>query len=240
MVARGTQFLWWGGRETYYNHLDPTLSEEVEHMYPDYSLFDITDTAYGFLTRGCPRGCNFCHVGRKEGMASRKVADLSEFWNGQKNLVLCDPNILACPDWRGLLEQVVNSKAKVNFNQGLDIRLMTEEKADMLKAVNTSYIHFAWDRYEDKDVIVPRLKEFKDITGYKRQKVVVYVLSNFDTTIVQDLDRIYTIRDMGFSPFVQLYGKQHIPRGDVHFKLARWCNSRKVFNTIQRFEDYKR
>lgn len=58
------------------------------------------DTAYGFLTRGCPRGCDFCIVGKKEGRISRKVADLSEFWRGQKNIVLCDPNILACRNGR--------------------------------------------------------------------------------------------------------------------------------------------
>ena len=64
--------------------LDNSLPYEVEHMFPDYSLYGITDTAYGFLTRGCPRGCHFCIVGRTEGLASRKVANLSEFWNGQK------------------------------------------------------------------------------------------------------------------------------------------------------------
>lgn len=65
------------------------LPEEIEHIYPDYSIYfeqipDVKKTAYGFLTRGCPRGCEFCIVEKKEGRTSRKVADLSEFWRGQK------------------------------------------------------------------------------------------------------------------------------------------------------------
>lgn len=80
------------------------LPHEIEHIYPDYSLYPelCKDTAYGFLTRGCPRGCSFCIVGKKEGMCSQKVADLSEFWNGQKNIVLLDPNFFACKEWENL------------------------------------------------------------------------------------------------------------------------------------------
>lgn len=226
------------GREKYHKERDHSLALEIEHTYPDYSLFGITDTAYGFLSRGCPRGCDFCIVQGKEGASSKKVASLSEFWNGQKNLVLCDPNILACQDWKGLLSEVEESKAVTNFNQGLDIRLMTEEKAEVIKRIKTSYIHFAWDRYQDGDLIVPRLRAFKEITGYNRAKVVVYILCRFDTTIEQDLERIHTIRDIGFSPYVMLYDKNSIPRGNIYYKLARWCNNRKLFNTIATFSDY--
>ena len=62
------------------------LPAEIEHIYPDYELYNINDTAYGYLSRGCPRGCDFCIVGKKEGKNSIKVADLREWWNGQKTL----------------------------------------------------------------------------------------------------------------------------------------------------------
>ena len=88
--------------------LEKTLPNDIEQMFPDYSLYGITDTAYGFLTRGCPRHCPFCIVGDKEGLVSRKVANLSQFWNGQKNIKLLDPNILACADHMDLLEQLAN------------------------------------------------------------------------------------------------------------------------------------
>lgn len=69
------------GREIWQG-ADVNLPEEIEHTYPDYDLYGIKDTAYGFLSRGCPRGCFFCHVKSKEGMRSRKVANLCEFWGG--------------------------------------------------------------------------------------------------------------------------------------------------------------
>lgn len=60
------------GKEIFQKEQHKDLPTEIEHMYPDYSLYDITDTAYGFLTRGCPRGCSFCHVKNKEGRCSRE------------------------------------------------------------------------------------------------------------------------------------------------------------------------
>ena len=115
-------------KEVYKKGNDKNLPYEIEHMYPDYSLYPTLteNTAYGRLTLGCPRRCSFCHTGVKDGIKSHKVADLSEFWNGQKNIVLLDQNILACRDWKELLQQLIDSKAYVEFNGGLDIRIMTE------------------------------------------------------------------------------------------------------------------
>lgn len=192
------------GKEVFDKSKDTKLPYEVEHIYPDYSLYPeyTNDTAYGFLTRGCPRGCGFCHVEAKEGRCSYKVADLSEFWRGQKHIVLCDPNILACRDHIGLLKQLVDSKAKVNFNQGLDIRLVTGRNMELLKEINLESIHFAFDRWQDKDIIEPNLREFVKKTGYSRGKgrVMVYILTNFDTTIEQDIYRIQLCRELNISP----------------------------------------
>ena len=228
-----------GGREVYDKSKDKDLPPEIEHIYPDYSLYGITDTAYGFLTRGCPRGCSFCHVKAKEGRASRKVADLSEFWRGQKNIVLCDPNILGCKQWKSLLQQLIDSKAWVDINQGLDIRLMTEEKAEMLKRIKMRQLHFAWDRYQDKDIILPKFEMFKEITGINERNLIVYVLCNFDTTIEQDLERIYTLRKLGYWAYVMLYDKENIPRRHDLRKLARWVNNRYIFAKCETFEEYK-
>ena len=226
-------------KEVFHPERDIHLSDEIEHMFPDYSIYPALtkDTAFGFLTRGCPRGCNFCIVGKKEGRCSRKVADLSEFWNGQKNIVLCDPNILACKDWKDLLDQLIRSKATIDFNQGLDIRMMTPEKIKMLNKIKIKQLHFAWDRYQDKDVILPKFKMWKEYAKHTRDKdTIVYTIVNYDTTLEQDLERIYTLRELGLWAYVMIYDKEHCD--PIYKQLSRWFNNRFVFAKCERFEDY--
>lgn len=226
------------GKEVYDTAIDKPLPYKVEHIYPDYSLYGIADTAYGFMTRGCPRGCSFCHVATKEGKMSVKVADLSEFWKGQKNIVLCNPNILACRGWSGLLEQLADSNAWIDFNQGLDIRLMTEEKAKALAKVKIKEIHFAWDRYEDKDKVLPKLELFANYSNKPHShNAIVYTLVNYDTTFEQDLERIYTLRKMGYWAYVMIYNKANCEH--KYIDLQRWVNNRFIFAKCERFEDYK-
>lgn len=228
------------GKEIYHQENDKPLPAEIEHIYPDYSLYpEMTkDTAYGFLTRGCPRGCDFCHVEAKEGKCSVKVADLSEFWRGQKNIILCDPNILACKDHPELLNQLIDSKAKVQFNQGLDIRLITDKNLELLKQIKLDKIHFAFDRWQDKDIIEPRLRKFVEKTGFNRGKgrVSVFILTNFDTTIEQDLYRIQLCRELNISPYPMIYDKEHAD--PIYKKLQRWCNN-FVFWKVPTFEEYQ-
>ena len=228
------------GREVYHKERDTELPAEVEHIYPDYSIYPhlTKDTAFGFLTRGCPRGCSFCIVAGKEGRCSRKVADLKEFWDGQKKVVLLDPNILACKDWMELLKQLIDSGAEVDFNQGLDIRMMTTEKIAYLNHIRIKQIHFAWDRYQDKERILPKLKEFSALSVIHHMKdTIVYTIVNFDTTLEQDLERIYTLRDLGFWAYVMIYDKEHC--SPVYKDLQRWCNNRFIFAKTYRFEDYR-
>jgi hypothetical protein len=232
------------GREIYHKERDVELPYEVEHIYPDYTIYygrvkNIENTAYGFCSRGCPRGCSFCHVKEKEGSCSHKVADLSEFWHGQKYISLCDPNVLACKDWKDILQQLIDSKASEDFNQGVDIRLMTDEKAEMLKKVKIKQIHFAYDRYEDRDVIEEKFRAFKEITGWDHHKVSVYVLTNFNTTPEQDLTRIMFLRsECDFAPYVMIYDKEHIVQGGFYSHLQRWANRRDLFWKVDSFDDY--
>ena len=230
------------GKERYCAERDKALPDEVEHIYPDYSIYpELTkDTAFGFLTRGCPRKCDFCHVKSKpaDGPRAHKVADLREFWNGQKNLILCDPNILACRDHLELLEQVAASGARVNFNQGLDVRLMNEKNLEVLKRIRLKSVHLAFDRYQDWDLVTRKLTEFKIATGLERHKVSVYILVNFDTTLAQDLDRIYFVRSLKLQPYVMIYDKEHAPA--IIRKMQRWSNSPPICWTTPRFEDYTR
>lgn len=220
--------------------LDNKLPDEIEHQYPDYSLYpELTkDTAYGYLTRGCPRGCHFCIVAEKEGRCSKKVADLSEFWNGQKFIKLLDPNILACKESLSLLQQLVDSKAYVDFTQGLDARLLTKESIALINQIRLEEIHFAWDYMKEEKAVLSGLSLYKKYAKHKPHGHygTVYVLCNYDTTMEENLYRIYTLRDMGYDPYVMIYDKPNAPQ-EVRY-LQRWCNNKLIFRTIKKFEDY--
>ena len=215
----------------------PDLPDEIEHSYPDYSLYpQYSETAYGFLSRGCPRGCGFCIVGGKEGRKSRKVADLSEFWRGQREIKLMDANLLACPDHEKLLLQLAESRALVDFSQGLDIRLITRDNVALLNQVRTKTVHFAWDN-PDED-LTRYFRQFLEWTSIKNPRLRrVYLLTNYGSTHEQDLYRVETMRQMGFDPYVMIYEKPTAPPITRH--LQRWVNNKRLFYAIPSFSDYE-
>lgn len=215
--------------------LDNKLPDEIEHQYPDYDLYPQYKEAYGFLTRGCPRGCPFCIVAEKEGRKSVQVADLKEFWQGQKVIKLLDPNILACADRERLLLQLINSKAKIDFTQGLDIRLI-EGLESYFKQIKIKLIHFAWDNPEED--LTRYFQKFKAKTGFNSRKLGVYVLTNFNSTHEQDLYRIYKLREMGYNPYVMVYEKETAPK--ITRDLQRWVNNKIIFWATKTFDEYSR
>lgn len=219
--------------------LDNKLPDDVEHIYPDYSLYpELTkDTAYGFLSRGCPRGCHFCIVAEKEGRRSIKVADLSEWWRGQKNIELLDPNTLACPDHIDLLNQLADSGAWVNINQGADARLLTEENINALNRIKIKMIHFAWDGMEQSQSVLRGLELYKRNGVLGERKRRVYVLTNFDTTMEENLYRIYKLRELKFDPYVMVFDKPNANK-DIK-RLQRWVNNKFIFRSCEKFEDYR-
>jgi len=217
--------------------LDNKLPEEIEHIMPDYSLYGIKNTAYGFLTRGCPRACPFCIVAEKEGRKSTKVADLTEWWNGQKHIVLLDPNLLACREHLDLLNQLADSCSWVDFTQGLDARLLNEENILALNRIKTKMLHFAWDVMEQSDAVLEGLRLYKEFGVIKDdRKLRVYVLTNYGTTMEENLYRIYRLRELGYDPYVMIYDKPHAPK-EVR-RLQRWVNNKFIWRSCERFEDY--
>lgn len=223
------------GKEVFDDNKNHTLPKEIEHIYPDYELYPAYKYATGFLTRGCPRNCGFCVVGKKEGLCSNQVADLSEFWRDQKEIKLLDPNLLACKNHEQLLIQLAESKATVDFTQGIDIRLTNPDNIKLLNEVKTKMIHFAWDN-PNQD-LTEDFKHFAEQTAVKSDRNrIVYVLTNYNSTIDEDLYRIYTLRDLGYTPYVMVYQKDTAPK--LIKQMQRWCNNRFIFRSTKKFEEY--
>jgi len=235
--------------------LQNKLPAEIEHTCPDYDLYPQYHEAYGFLTRGCPRACPFCIVSEKEGRASRQVADLDGFYRGQKIIKLLDPNLLACPDRERLLLQLATSGARVDFTQGLDIRLC-RDVMPLLLDIQIKMLHFAWD--DPREDLTGHFQFFANHdTGRSYRQRRVYVLVNYWSSHAEDMHRIQSLLRLGFDPYVMLYGKhrfvdergrwlpgvqeRHTPEALRHFKLCqhlqRWCNHKAIFRSVT-FEKY--
>ena len=223
------------GKEHFDKSKNTLLPPQVEKMFPDYSIYPQYDFAIAMTSRGCSRHCSFCHVYDKEG-ATHKVADVSDFWNGQKHIEVLDPNITACKEKRDLFRQYRETKATICFNQGLDIRLLNGDDLDDINHMRIKDLHFAWDN--PKDDLAPKFAEFAN--GFRRKSNIgmVYILTNYNSTMEENLYRIYTLRDLGYDPYVMIYDKPHAPKDIV--QLQRWCNSKWIFKSTPRFEDYNR
>lgn len=222
--------------------LENKLDADIEGSYPDYSLYSyVKSTAYGFLTRGCPRQCSFCNVSKNQGTVSHKVADIKDFWNGEKEIKLLDPNILACKNWEELFKQLVESKAWIDFTQGLDVRLLTKEMAEYLNKMKIKQIHFAWDQMDNN--VYKKLKEVREWLNYDARKLRVYMLVNYNTTLEEDLYRVNKLRELEYTPYIMRYKDYNcknvkLEKGNIYNKLARWCNNMMLWRSNDTFEEY--
>lgn len=229
----------WGGVETFDKSRHRNLPEKIERMFPDYSIYPQFNYAVSMTSRGCPRGCSFCHVASKEGRCSVKVADVRDFWKpetGKKEIKILDPNITACKDKRDLMKQYRETGCWLDFTQGIDIRCTNDDDIDDINHMKVKRLHFAWDN--PRDDLREKFERFSEkcaIKDYRRK--IVYCLTNYNSTMQENLLRIYWLRDHGYDPYCMVYDKPNAPQ-EVK-DLQRWCNNKIIFKSCQQFEDYK-
>lgn len=223
------------GKEVFHKELHINLPDEIERLCPDYTLYPQFSEAYGFLTRGCCNNCSFCIVTPKEGICSRKVADLQDFWTGQKMIKLLDPNILACRDRESLLKQLIDSKARIDFTQGLDARFLTEEIVKMLLVMKVKAIHFAFDFMKNERAIIKGFECFNRYYTRSKWNVKCYILTNYDTTHEEDWYRVCKVRENDMIPDIRIYQKG--TQDQFLTDLQRWCNAPWLFRSTE-FADY--
>lgn len=224
------------GKEHFDKSKNEPLHPEVEKMFPDYSIYPQFDFAVSMTSRGCPRGCSFCHVAAKEGRCAVKVADVSDFWNGQKEIRILDPNITACREKRNLMRQYKETGAVLDFTQGLDIRMLDNDDIADINSMRLKNIHFAWDNPNDD--LASKFAQYAKHAKHKPHGSYgsVYLLTGYNSTMEQNLYRVYTLRDLGFDPYVMIYDKPNAPKQLK--RLQRWCNNKVIFKSCKKFEDY--
>lgn len=223
------------GKEFFNADNNTLLPAEIEKCFPDYSIYPDFKFAVSMTSRGCPRGCTFCHVAPKEGRKAVKVADVADFWAGQEVIEVLDANITACREKRDLFGQYVDTGALIDFTQGLDIRLLDDADIADLNRMRIKRLHFAWD--DPNEDLKDKFADFAQ--QYRRTDPAgktVYCLTNYNSDIEADLYRIYTLRDLGFSPYVMVYNKPSAPK-EIK-RLQRWCNAKQIFKTVKNFNDY--
>lgn len=206
------------------------LPLDIEHIHPDYSLYGL-NYSMGFTSRGCFRDCSFCIVPAKEG----KVAEhspLDEFVE-HRDVVLLDNNFLASPQWRVKLQGMIDRKLRIDFNQGLDIRLLNAESAAMIAELAPPYLRFAWDSMALFAEVKRGIRLLK-LAGYpvNRNRIGFYVLTGHETTYKEDLYRLDYLHKLDINTHVQPFIKNR-----ENNRLSRWGNQPRIW-TKTRFSQY--
>ena len=230
------------------------LPDEIDRLQPDYSIYPNIpkNTAYGFLTRGCPNKCPWCVVPRKEGII-RPYMDVDEIAiEGRKHLVLMDNNILAAGDYAlEQLAKIVDRGYRIDFNQALDARLVNETNAELLAKCKWIHrIRFGCDTHkqiEDCERAIAMLERF----GY-RGEIFLYTMIGGKNEFAECYERINywrarmvearrTHERCVIYPYAQPYrdpNKQHHEIPMWQKDMAGWCNKRMIFWTTE-FKDFE-
>tara|TARA_R100001530_G_C4292621_1_gene148423 strand:- start:45 stop:944 length:900 start_codon:yes stop_codon:yes gene_type:complete len=216
------------------------LDQEIEDCKPDYTIYNYKHSI-GFTMRGCRFVCKFCVVPQKEGRPKPNNT-IDEIWTNRDSnfIVLLDNDFFGNQDWKKRIKEIRDYELKVNFSQGLNIRIITEEQAKAVASVNfstisgkTKSVHFAWDRINDEKWIDKGIERCIK-AGIKEYQMSFYVLIGFDSSPEEDYHRVMKLKNYGCDPYVMPYNKKD------HYQksFARWVNHKAIFNSVK-WEDYK-
>jgi hypothetical protein len=206
--------------------LTARLPEWGDTTYPDYGLYGCTE-AMGRFTRGCPRACPFCVVGKMDGTRVHQVAELDDFWHGQEVVRLLDDNLTAMPDlFVSACDRLAAERVRVKF-EAIDARLMTADMARSLAKVRREgRAHFAFDHVRDEDGVRRGITALK-AGGFPLYAATFYVLVGYDSTPEEDTYRIDLLDALGVESFVMPYKKDD----PYQRRLARDTNRKAIFRT---------
>ncbi len=235
----------------------PSLPQDIEHCVPDYHLYDefverkikqgikpihfknYQDGSIGFTTRGCFRKCNFC-VNRNSNKVSRH-SGIYEFLDPKRKYIyLLDDNVLGSSEWEEIFEELLSTNKQFQYKQGLDMRLMTKEKANILS--NSKYsgdFIFAFDSIKDEELMLEKLGIWRRHTD---KSTKFYLICAYESVKEDDIEnvfrRIVTLMKFRCLPYVIRYdGWEKSQHSGMYINLARWCNQPNIFKK-KSFRDF--
>lgn len=219
------------------------MPKNFEDATPSYSLYNDCNFHLGFSMKGCRFNCKFCCVPKKEGKPYNynSIDEILINPNGGDRLMLLDNDFFGGDNWKGNLERIIELKLKVCFIQGLNIRIITKEQAELLSkcryfnsGFKGQYLTFAWDKFKDEKIIMKGI-EICNNAGIPTKKMQFFVLIGFDTTPEQDLHRLYLLKQMGAMPYAMPYNK----KDPYQRSICNYVNGfRRVIFNNNSYEDY--
>ena len=232
--------------------LTSNLPQEIDDMQPDYTIYPNLgeDTSFGFITRGCPNKCAWCVVPIKEG-AIHPYWDIDRVANGRKNVVLMDNNILAGGDYaKDQIRKIIERGYRIDFNQAMDARLVTEEWADLLVQVKwiDNRVRFGCDTPGQVDDCLKAMEMFEK----RGAKLEFFFYTMLHGKFDECYKRIETLRQLnlrnrsnhsgrGVYAYAQPYRDPKNPNNPIpqwQKDMAQWCNKRMLYTSCS-FEDFE-
>ena len=213
---------------------DSELEVKVERFLPDWHMWPTWHDDIGYSTRGCPRRCKFCVVPKQDGPL-RVVAEFGDIWTGRDVLHLIDGNITAAPmdHFRELCADATAAGCRLDFSQGLDARLFTDEHAAIVaRTLVKGSLHFAFDNMRD-EAAVRRTVALCETAGIRASRLMFYVLVGFDTTPEEDMYRVQLVHSLNADPFVMRFDRSD----RYQTRFSRWVNNMTAFNAMT-FAEY--
>ena len=216
------------------------LPPEIDAMFPDYSIYPSCNYAIGFLTRGCIRKCEWCVVPKKEGKIRPYLTWRQIKRPDSRDIVFMDNNVLAHPHGIEQMRDMIGQDVRIDFNQGLDARLISCEVAEILAKLRwIRFVRMSCDTLEMLDTVLNKTEMLKSF-GLKPWRVFVYLLVRNDLSDAEK--RATALRSAGVNVFAQPYRdfENEIEPTQVMKDFARWVNQKAIFKSVDTFAEYNK